>query len=111
MTKLLSALRLALLAAFAVTLTSCGLYFGDSNDNDSWTYCGSDGYYECSGEDCSFVSSQCPAGTQTPGFTCETDADCAAGCYCDETGTAGPANTCVEAGFCATDEDCPAGHV
>jgi len=112
MTKLLASLRLVLLAAFTVTLASCGLYFGDGDNEDSWTYCGSDGYYVCQGDDCQFAGSTCPSGTQTPGFTCETDADCAAGCYCEgEDAATGTTGTCVEAGFCATDEDCPEGYV
>jgi hypothetical protein len=112
MTKLLASLRLAMLAAFSVTLASCGLYFGDEGGNDNWTYCGSDGYYVCEGDDCQFAGATCPDGTTQPGFTCEDNADCAAGCYCaGADAAAGTAGTCEEAGFCSTDEDCPTGFV
>lgn len=97
MMKLLAPLALAL-----TTLTGCELYFGGDGDNgdDRWTYCAADGYYECYGNDCTWVGSSCP---QEPGYECDTNADCAAGCYC---GTSG---TCEEAGFCGSEADCPDG--
>ncbi|HVK87757.1 MAG TPA: hypothetical protein VM513_26745 [Kofleriaceae bacterium] len=96
MTKLLAPLALVL-----TTLTGCELYFGGDGDNDSrWTYCAADGYYDCYGDDCTWVGPNCPS---EPGYQCDSDADCAAGCYCGDDGT------CEEAGFCATEEDCPDG--
>ena len=80
MTKLFASLRFACLAALSVTtLASCELYFGASDDN--------------------------PSGPSQPGFACEDNADCAAGCYC------GAAGTCEEAGFCTTNEDCAEGFI
>lgn len=102
----------SLLVAVSTTalLGGCELYFDDKND-DSWTYCGSDGYYQCQGDDCDWASPTCPdqgstgSGTGQPGgFDCQVDADCAAGCYCAENGT------CEEAGFCTQDSDCGAGY-
>lgn len=97
MMKLLTPLALAL-----TTLTGCELYFGGDGDNgdDRWTYCAADGYYDCYGDDCTWVGPNCPS---EPGYECDSDADCAAGCYCGTDGT------CEEAGFCATEEDCPDG--
>ena len=73
MIKLVQSLGIAILAA--VTLTGCELYFDDSDDD------GGDG---------------------GGGFSCTTDADCAAGCFCDN-------GTCNEAGFCGSNADCPDG--
>lgn len=107
MTKLRTALRLSLLAGLA-TLAGCQLYFGDSEGSDNWTYCGSDGYYTCQGDDCEWAGPTCPTGTTEPGFACETNADCAAGCYCaTDPNNATAGGTCEEAGFCSTDADCP----
>jgi len=98
-----------LVAAIATsTLAGCQLYFGEDNDSDSWTYCGQDGYYECNEEDCYWRGPECPSGSSmgTPpgGFECDSDADCAAGCYCGN-------GVCEEAGFCTQDSDCGAGYV
>jgi hypothetical protein len=38
------------------------------------------------------------------GFTCESNVDCAAGCYCADT-------WCQESGFCETSDDCSEGYV
>src|SRR5688572_28955708 len=78
---------IALLVTAATSLlTGCSLYFGDGNnrgDGDgSWTYCGSDGYYECQDEDCVWRGAECPSGTDPGGFECKVNEDCAAGCYC-----------------------------
>jgi hypothetical protein len=101
MKKLSLAIGLALV--LATTLAGCELYFGEDNDNDDvWSYCGSDGQYNCVGNDCRWVSAECTGGGG--GFACDSDVDCAAGCYCDENGV------CQEAGFCSTNEDCPDGY-
>ncbi|MEO8700904.1 MAG: hypothetical protein ABI867_12725 [Kofleriaceae bacterium] len=73
MTKLVSTLSLGLLVA----LGGCSLYFGESEDGR-----GGD--------------------SRPPGLSCESNADCAAGCFCED-------GTCEEAGFCTTSEDCPDG--
>ena len=100
-------LSIPLLIGFAVALTGCALYFGDSNDNGStWTYCGADGYYVCDDGDCRWAGPDCPAGTGSGapgGFECEDNDDCAAGCYCGN-------GICEEAGFCTQDSDCGEGY-
>jgi hypothetical protein len=102
MTKLFTSLRVATLAAISVgTLAGCEMYFGE--ESESWDYCGADGYYSCEGDNCTWVSSTCPDGTQT-GLPCADDNECAAGCYCDEA-----AGVCVEGGFCTQDSDCGEG--
>ena len=103
-------LSLGLMVAFTTTvLSGCALYFGeDHGSNDTWTYCGSDGYYTCDGENCQWVGSTCPdqgSGSAQPGgFDCRDNTDCAAGCYCAN-------GTCEEAGFCTQDSDCGTGYV
>ena len=90
MKKLLSSLGLLVLAA--VTLTGCELYFGKSDDGGGqYNYCGADGYYSCNNGSCELVSTTCPGDPNGP--TCETNADCAAGCFCQN-------GQCEEAGFC-----------
>jgi hypothetical protein len=105
-------LSIALLVAAATTVMSgCALYFGgnDHHDGDTWTYCGSDGYYTCDGDDCQWVSSTCPdggggsGGSGQGGFDCSDNSDCAAGCYCAN-------GVCEEAGFCTQDSDCGTGY-
>nr|HEX4312702.1 hypothetical protein [Kofleriaceae bacterium] len=83
-------------------LAGCELYFGDhSSSGDSWAYCGSDGYYQCDGNDvCTKTSSTCPS--DPTGYTCGSNTDCAAGCYCS-------GGTCTEGGFCGSDGDCGTG--
>jgi Cys-rich repeat protein len=105
-------LSIGLLVAFATTaLSGCALYFGNDHDNDdTWTYCGSDGYYTCDGDNCQWVSSTCPdqgsggGGQGGGGFECTDSTDCAAGCYCAN-------GVCEEAGFCTQDSDCGTGYV
>lgn len=100
MKKLLSPLVLAL--ALVSTLTGCELYFGDGGGGDDhWTYCANDGYYVCDGDACDWAGARCPS---EPGYTCESDKECAAGCYCS------PGGVCEEAGFCNRDSDCPEGY-
>jgi hypothetical protein len=103
-------LSLGLAVAFATTvLSGCALYFGgnDHDNDDTWTYCGSDGYYTCDGDDCRWASSSCPdqgsGGSGQGGFDCSSSADCAAGCYCAN-------GVCEEAGFCTQDSDCGTGY-
>jgi hypothetical protein len=93
---------LAPLALLLTTLTGCELYFGGDGDSkdDHWTYCAADGYYDCYGDDCQWLSSTCPA---EPGYECTDNQDCAAGCYCGTDGT------CEEAGFCESEDDCSDG--
>ncbi len=93
---------LAIAFALVSTLTGCELYFGDSDGGDDhWTYCANDGYYVCDGDECDWAGARCP---DEPGYTCESDRECAAGCYCSTDGV------CEEAGFCSRDTDCPAGY-
>ena len=84
MKKLLSSLGLLFMLAFM--LTGCELYFGK----------------EGGGGD--------PPEGNPPGWACDADADCAAGCYC-EVADGATSGTCAEAGFCDNDSDCPEGYV
>lgn len=115
MNKLLNSLSLLVAAGALSTLAGCELYFGDhGNHNDNWSYCGSDGFYQCQGDSCEWVASTCPTGTDPgmggsggsggSGYECSSNTDCAAGCYCTTGGV------CEEGGFCATDSDCGAGY-
>jgi hypothetical protein len=100
---------IGLLAPVLATLAGCQLYFGDSGDDGDWNYCGSDGYYECSGDDCYWRGPDCPTGGTGSGgmggggFECTDSSDCAAGCYCGN-------GVCEEAGFCTQDSDCGMGY-
>jgi len=85
--------RTLLITTFTIALTSltgCHLYLDGEGDEDSPPACRGDG---CSG----------PGSLGLPdggfGFSCEENADCAAGCYCDE-------GSCQEAGFCEVASDC-----
>ncbi|MCX5741265.1 MAG: hypothetical protein NT062_02060 [Proteobacteria bacterium] len=103
--KNLSKLGLAVACAMTSMLAGCELYFdGHDNGSDHWNYCGSDGYYDCYGDACTWVTSSCPVGGGSggSGYSCTSSTDCAAGCYCAN-------GLCEEAGFCATDADCGAG--
>jgi len=106
--KNLHKLGFAVTVAMTSMLAGCELYFDGHDNDDHWNYCGSDGYYDCWGDDCTWVASGCPIGPGPgpvePGFSCEDSSDCAAGCYCDENGL------CEEAGFCTTDADCGRGY-
>lgn len=87
MKKLLSLLGLTFMMAF--TLTGCELYFGKDGNGR-----GGDG------------------DGRPPGWSCGTNNECAAGCYCE--GADADANQqgeCVEAGFCDSNADCPEGYV
>ncbi|HEY3802532.1 MAG TPA: hypothetical protein VGL61_07980 [Kofleriaceae bacterium] len=110
MKKLLNALPLLML------LAGCELYFGGDNSsgNGSWSYCGTDGYYQCdSNNNCTLVSATCPPDSSDggsggsvggSGFECDSNADCSAGCYCTSSGV------CEEGGFCTSDSDCGSGY-
>src|SRR3977135_241734 len=103
MNKLLQ--TLGLMVALA-TVSGCELYFGGHGDghggSDTWNYCGSDGYYQCQGNNCTWVGSTCP--NQGSGSsTCTSSTDCAAGCYC-------ASGTCEEGGFCTTNAHCRHGY-
>ncbi len=65
MNKLVNTLSLLVVAGALSTLAGCELYFGDhgNNNNDTWNYCGSDGFYQCQGDSCEWVSSTCPSGS------------------------------------------------
>jgi hypothetical protein len=113
MKKLLKSLPLLVATCVLGTLAGCDLYFGDHNDGggDSWNYCGSDGYYQCQGNDCTWVSATCPPDStgsggsgNGSGYECTSNTDCAAGCYCTTN------NVCEEGGFCTTDADCGSGY-
>ena len=114
MNKLLQILGLAVALA---TVSGCELYFGGhggGGGGGTWNYCGSDGYYTCQGDNCSWVSSTCPAGGSGGGSnSCTTSADCAAGCYCQLPATqpagSGSGGVCEEGGFCTADSDCGPG--
>ncbi len=108
MKKLVHSLGLMVAIATTSMLAGCDLYFGNhDNGSSTWNYCGSDGYYQCHGDSCTWVSATCPqAGSGTTsgsGYTCSTNTDCAAGCYCAN-------GTCTEGGFCAVDADCGSGY-
>jgi hypothetical protein len=113
MKKLFHTLSLLIAIGALGTLSGCELYFGghggSGGGNDSWNYCGSDGYYSCQGDNCTWVSATCPAGQgsgsgsgQGSGYECTMSTDCAAGCYCAN-------GTCNEGGFCTSDSDCGTG--
>lgn len=83
----LGPLGLALTLALLTTgLTGCQLYFGGDSDSDFGDPGGGGG-----------------------GWSCESNADCAAGCYCDGA-TPTKDGICEEAGFCSQDSDCPTGY-
>lgn len=110
MTKLLHHIGFVIAVASTTTLAGCDLYFGGHGGHgsgDRWNYCGSDGYYSCTGDNCEWVGATCPTdggtgGTPTGG-ACKANTDCAAGCFCQN-------GTCEEGGFCTTDMDCGTGY-
>jgi hypothetical protein len=100
-----------LVATVTIALSGCELYFGEEENNGSWNYCGSDGYYECNDNDCYWRGPECPSSSGSGGMTvppngydCDSNTDCAAGCYCAN-------GFCEEAGFCTQDSDCGTGYV
>jgi hypothetical protein len=84
MNKLLSSVGLVMAFATVSLLAGCQLYFGDPSDSSDPGGGGSGG-------------SGIP-----PGFECNGDAQCAAGCFCDN-------GICAEGGFCRVDADCVTG--
>src|SRR5438067_3614820 len=58
MKKLVNCLGLLVAMSALGTLAGCELYFGPDHGND-WSYCGADGQYNCTGNDCHWVSSTC----------------------------------------------------
>jgi Cys-rich repeat protein len=91
MTKL-SSVGVAIAFATMSLLAGCQLYFGSSGSG------GGGGSGNASGGG---GGSGGPDGNP-PGFECNSDAQCAAGCFCSN-------GICAEAGFCATDKDCGTG--
>ncbi len=70
------------------TATGCNLYFDDSTGGGG------------GGGGSGGPGDPRPPGTTPPGYACDADAQCAAGCYCS------PDGTCVEGGFCNRDDQC-----
>ena len=107
MNKLVQSLGLMVALAATSMLAGCELYFGSHDHNgggSTWNYCGSDGYYQCHGDSCTWVSPTCPdPGSSGSGYECTTSTDCAAGCYC-------ASGTCEEGGFCSGNSDCGPGY-
>lgn len=98
--------RKPLLAIVAVlwsmSLAGCHIYFGDDTDDD-YTYCDDTGCYTCDDFGC-----YPQGGGAEPGWQCDDNYDCAAGCFCNADGV------CEEAGFCTAETqatDCPEGFV
>jgi hypothetical protein len=86
----------------ACTLAGCDLYTGTKSNNDTWSYCAADGFYQCHGDNCTWVSPTCPSGQGGTGYACTDNTQCAAGCFCSN-------GSCTEGGFCSKDSDCGVG--
>lgn len=88
----------AALIACTTALAGCHIYFGEDRDgraDGGYSYCDETGCWYCDDFGC------VPDGS---GWTCDSNDDCLAGCYCDD-------GYCEEAGLCAEDSDCPDGFV
>jgi len=85
------------LASLGLLATGCDLYVGD----DDYYYCDDFGCYYCDSYGC-YEDTGNP-----PGWECNSNDDCAAGCYCSASGI------CEEAGFCenGSNVSCPDGFV
>ena len=112
MNKLLQSIGLLVAIAAAGMLAGCELYFGGNDHGGSWSYCGSDGQYQCTQGSCTWVGPTCTnpgsgsgsAGSGSgSGYECTSNADCAAGCYCAN-------GKCTEGGFCSQNSDCGPGY-
>jgi hypothetical protein len=86
-------------ALWSMAATGCYMYMDD--DDDGYSYCDDTGCYWCDDWGC-YPEGGGPGGE---GWACESNEDCAAGCYCDADGI------CQEAGFCQNDNECPEGFV
>ncbi len=96
MKKLLLCMGLLL----AIGASGCTLYFGeDDDDGQYYSYCDQTGCWTCDS-----YSGEC--WQDGGGWGCSTNADCAAGCWCDTS-----SGSCIETGFCSFNEDCPQGYV
>jgi hypothetical protein len=91
-----------LMLALTLGASGCNLYFGPSDHNDHWSYCDQTGCYDCVGNACT------PQGT--PGYGCQGNNQCAAGCYCDMNTSDKTYGTCVETGFCTDSSTCQPGY-
>ena len=66
--KKLNTLGLVVALAAVSALAGCELYFGGNDSGGStWSYCGSDGEYQCSGNTCNWVSATCTQGSGNGG--------------------------------------------
>ena len=81
----------------AIALSGCTLYLGDDDCEDEYGDrwgCDDGG----------------PDYPPPPNLSCDSDAECAAGCYCsDSVPNDGVNGTCIESGYCGRDEDCGSG--
>ncbi len=91
-----------LMLALALGASGCNLYFGPDHGQDHWSYCDQTGCYDCVGNVCT------PQGS--PGYTCASDNQCAAGCFCDLTQGDQNYGTCIETGFCTDSSSCQTGY-
>ncbi len=82
-----NALLVTVFAVFATGLAGCHLYLGD----DDGDYCND---WSCS---------DTPPIDNPAGWSCTSNSNCAAGCFCNDD------NYCEEFGFCETNDDCPSG--
>ena len=99
-------LLVAIAVLTAITVSGCTLYFGDSNGGDVvvTNYCEP----SSNGTVC-YTCYTYPDGWQEcfpDNYGCNSDNDCATGCYCDES-----SGECEEAGWCSSDADCGGGLV
>jgi Cys-rich repeat protein len=93
-------LFVGLIALCSMAATGCHLYL-DDEDDDGYSYCDDTGCYDCDEWGC-----WPDGGVGGTGWDCDSDYDCAAGCYCDP-----DTDTCQEGGFCRDDDDCAEGFV
>jgi hypothetical protein len=95
-------LFVGLIALCSIAAIGCHLYLDDDDDrSDGYSYCDDRGCYNCDSTGC--YPDGGPGGT---GWDCNSNYDCAAGCYCDP-----DTDMCQEGGFCNSDDDCAEGFV